>query len=189
MKENKKTKSYPVAVINKVEILAVENLAGEKFIPIKPICELLGIDFSSQHKKLNREPFLNSTMVIMTTVGADKKDREMVCLPYKYIFGWLFKIDLSRVNEESKEIVMQYQIECYDALYDNFSSYADYYKEKLKRQEDINERLIYAKDKLREAKEEVKQTENESKNLAEWTLQDFLSERAQQTLPLEFDKN
>ena len=44
----------------------------------------------------------------------------MFCLPLKYIFGWLFSIDESKVNPRSKEIFIRYKDECYDVLYDHF---------------------------------------------------------------------
>jgi hypothetical protein len=44
----------------------------------------------------------------------------MFCLPLKYVFGWLFSIDESKVSEKAKPNFVKYKIECYDALYDHF---------------------------------------------------------------------
>jgi predicted nuclease with TOPRIM domain len=96
----------------------------------------------------------------MTSVGADGKNREMTVLPLRFIFGWLFTIDSNLVKEESREAVVRYQLECYNALYNHFKSYVDFVDF---RQEQIDEALVKydearadfsgAKNKLREARE------------------------------------
>jgi hypothetical protein len=122
-KDEKSTKS--VATINNQQIVIVsEN--GEDFVPIRPICDALGIEFSSQLKRLKRDEILNSTVVTVTTVGADEKQREMIAIPYRYVFGWLFTIDANQVRPEAREAVLAYQMQCYDALYDHFTVYADF---------------------------------------------------------------
>lgn len=108
-----------IATINNVVIIATDET--EKLIPIKPICEALGIDYPSQFTKLKEHDFLSSTVVLSTMVGADGKDREMVCLPYEFIFGWLFTINPKNVKPEAQEAVAKYQIECYQALYNHFA--------------------------------------------------------------------
>ena len=60
-------------------------------------------------------------MVLSTTVGGDEKDREMVCLPYEFIFGWLFTINPKNVKPEAQEAVAKFRIECYKALYNHFA--------------------------------------------------------------------
>lgn len=78
-------KTTTVAKINQVEILVIEN--GEKRVAVKPICEALGVDYPSQYTKLQKDPILGSTIGLSTTVGADGKDREMVTIPFMYVFG------------------------------------------------------------------------------------------------------
>ena len=119
-----------IAKINNVDIIIIEN--GEKRVAIRPICEALGIDYPSQYTKLQNDPILSSTVVLSTTVGADKKGREMVTIPFKYVFGWLFRIDSRNVKEESREAVLKYQLMCYDALYRHFTIYAEFVEMKQK---------------------------------------------------------
>jgi len=114
-----------LARINKVQIQVVED-ESIKVIPIKPICEAIGVDFSSQKQRIERDEILSSTVVMTTIVAADGKEREMFCLPLKYSFGWLFSIDTSRVNEDAREAVVKYKHECYNALYEHFAEYAEY---------------------------------------------------------------
>ena len=56
---------------NNQQLLTVEK-DGIKYVAVKPICENLGLDWSSQKKRIERDDVLNSTMVIMTTVAEDK---------------------------------------------------------------------------------------------------------------------
>jgi hypothetical protein len=161
MNQNKTNNSTTtVAIVNKQKIqVLVEN--GNEFVPIRPICDALGIDAKSQRDRIKRDQILSSTEVTMTSVGADGKNREMTVLPLRFVFGWLFTIDSNLGKEESRPIVLQYQLECYNALYDHFKSYVDFVDF---RQEQIDEALIKydeartafsgAKTKLKEAREE-----------------------------------
>lgn len=90
----------------------------EPMIAIKPICEGVGIDWSSQYQKIKNDPILSSVMVIITTTGADGKCYKMACLPLGYLNGWLLGIDTNRVKPEIKENLIQYQKECYKVLSD-----------------------------------------------------------------------
>lgn len=89
-------------------------------VALKPIVENMGIDWVSQHKRIQRHPVLNSTMVMMTTVAEDGKKREMTCLPLDMLNGWLFGIDANRVKPEIKDKVIAYQRECFKVLADHF---------------------------------------------------------------------
>lgn len=158
-KQNKTNSTTTVAIVNNQKIQVILD-NGAEYVPIRPICDALGIEFSSQSKRIKRDQILSSTVVTMTTVGADEKNREMTVLPLRFIFGWLFTIDSNLVKEESREAVVRYQLECYNALYNHFKSYVDFVDF---RQEQIDEALVKydearadfsgAKNKLREARE------------------------------------
>lgn len=107
--------------INGVEIAAVTTEDGSIFVPVKPLCQALTIDFSAQAQHIKRHYILASTVVTLTTVAADEKEREMLCLPLEYIYGWLFTIDAGLVAESRREAVANYQRECYNALYEHFA--------------------------------------------------------------------
>ena len=152
--------STVVAKINGTEIVVVEN--GDKKVPVKPICDALGVDYPTQFTRLKSDPFLSSTIGLSPMVGADGKDREMVTIPFRYVFGWLFRIDSRNVKEEAREAVLKYQVQCYDALYNHFTRYAEYVeyqKEKIEEQlaivEAINHNFREAKNQLIDAKEEL----------------------------------
>ncbi|MCW9733741.1 phage antirepressor N-terminal domain-containing protein [Avibacterium sp. 20-15] len=88
------------------------------YVAMRPICENIGLAWSSQLQRIKRDDVLNSTVFIINTVGNDEKDREMVCLPIQYLNGWLFGIDTNRVKPEIRERLITYKRECYQALHD-----------------------------------------------------------------------
>ena len=118
-------------------------------------------------------------------VAADGKQREMVCLPLKYIFGWLFTISPKNVAPEAKELVRRYRTECYDALYRYFTARAEFVELK---QKEIDRQLTIveeAKHDFREAKNVLNEAESKLKGLRQLTMEDYDAERKQ--LKINFD--
>ena len=107
--------------INDVAIAATSNEQGEVLIPIRPICDALGVNSNGQIEKIKSDPILGATDKLSLSVGPDGRQREMVCLPLQYVFGWLFTINPGNVDERAKEAVIRYKKECYDALYNHFA--------------------------------------------------------------------
>lgn len=109
-----------ISKINEVDIVTVER-DGEIFVPIKPICEAIGIDVDAQRNKLNSDQFFNSTTAIIAAVAADEKEREMYCIRLRDVYGWLATINPGKVAPEAREAVTRYRRECYDVLYEHFT--------------------------------------------------------------------
>lgn len=109
-----------ISKINGVNIVTVER-DGEIFVPIKPICEAIGIDVDAQRNKLNSDQFFNSTTAIIAAVAADEKEREMYCIRLRDVYGWLATINPGKVAPEAREAVAVYRRECYDVLYEHFT--------------------------------------------------------------------
>ena len=101
---------------NQSLITAEQN--GNHYVAMKPICENIGIDWRAQRQRIVRDEVLCSTVVIITTVAEDGKNREMLCLPIQYLNGWLFGIDINRCNPEIRDTLIKYKKECYQALHD-----------------------------------------------------------------------
>lgn len=89
-----------VAMVNGTSLQVVAD-EREHFVAVKPVCEILGVDYSAQRVKLKEHPIYGPTMVLSTTVGADGKNREMLCIPFRFFAGWLFSINPNRkeINE------------------------------------------------------------------------------------------
>lgn len=109
-----------VAKVNEVPIICLEEGRG-KLIPIRPICDALGVDSKVQRAKIKDDEDLSSVGVLSTSTGADGKQYEMYCLPIEFIFGWLFTINPKNVKPEAQEAVRQYRLQCYKVLYEYFT--------------------------------------------------------------------
>lgn len=172
-----------VATINNIKIVVIEN--GEKRVAVKPICEALGVSMQGQLERLKSDPVLSSTVKTSLTVGADQKEREMVTIPFKYVFGWLFRIDSRNVKEEARESVLRYQMECYDALYFHFKSYMDYNDFRLAKIAEASELLDAYRADFNQAKNRLKEGREQYKAAWDYTYADWLQETAQ--LKMNFD--
>lgn len=169
--------SKTIARINEVEIVIIEN--GDKRVAVKPICEILGISVQGQLEKLKTDPILSSVVKLSLTTGADGKEYEMVTIPFKFVFGWLFRIDSRNVKEEARENVLKYQIQCYDVLFNHFTAHSEFIEQK---QTVIDKALTeyeMAKGDFRTANNKMKAAEKDLKQARELSFDDFDSERRQ----------
>ncbi|WP_269459484.1 phage antirepressor N-terminal domain-containing protein [Candidatus Promineifilum breve] len=97
------------------EILAVRMEDGSVFVPIRPIVERLGLNWSGQYSRIKRDPVLGKVQgvcVIQTPGGR----QEALSIPLDYLSGFLFGINADRVKPEFREDVIRYQMECYKVL-------------------------------------------------------------------------
>lgn len=106
-------------IINDVKFQCPQE-DGQIFVPVKPLCEVLGINAKSQQDVIKTHPIWGAVAVLRAATGADEKQYEMYCIPLKYAFGWLMGIDARSVKPEAYESVIRYQEAAYDALYDRF---------------------------------------------------------------------
>ncbi|WP_228146884.1 phage antirepressor N-terminal domain-containing protein [Acinetobacter sp. ANC 4470] len=97
------------------ELYIIEH-NGQPYTPMKPIVDGIGLDWASQFVKLKQR--FSSTIVEITIVANDGKGRLMTCLPVKKLFGWLMTISPNKVKPELRDIVIKYQEECDDVLWD-----------------------------------------------------------------------
>ena len=92
------------------------------YVPVRPISDYLGVSWAGQRERINRDLVLSEMVKgVRVTRTPDKGGTQvMVCLPLRFINGWLFGINASRVKEQMREKVIQYQRECYDILANAF---------------------------------------------------------------------
>ncbi|ENV36835.1 hypothetical protein F959_01642 [Acinetobacter venetianus RAG-1 = CIP 110063] len=103
------------APFNGAELLIVE-CNNQPYTPMKPIVEGMGLAWQAQYDKL-KQRFASTIMEIMT-VANDGKERLMICLPLRKLFGWLMTISPNKVKPELRDRVIMYQNECDDVLWD-----------------------------------------------------------------------
>lgn len=102
------------------QTLLVTLIDGQPAVALRPVCDALGLDWQAQLQRIKRHPVLKSTVVVITTVAQDGKQRETTCLPLDKLNGWLFGISAARVKPELRERLIQYQRECFDVLARHF---------------------------------------------------------------------
>lgn len=153
------------------------------FVAIKPACEFLGIDPSSQMRNLKNDPdFLGSVVVNMPTTGADGKRYEMVCLPLQFFFGWLAQIDHTKVKEEIRPTVIQYKLEVCNVLYNHFMGARKFLEEKEKAITQLNDRIKTARKNFSSAKAVLADAEESMDKVARMTYEEYKQTGYQMTL-------
>jgi len=93
------------------------------YVPVRPICDYLGVAWSAQRLRINRDPVLSETterVIVTITDSRQTMGREMLCLPLDYLNGWLFGINANRVKSDVRQRLIRYQRDCYRILADAF---------------------------------------------------------------------
>lgn len=171
-----------VAIVNGISLQVVAD-EREQLVAVKPVCEILGVAYQSQQEKLKEHPIFGSTITLSVTVGADGKDREMLCIPLQFFPGWLFSINPDNVKEEARERLIKYQLECNRVLFKYFFSRVDFSRKKEKAVAMAKETCDEKLEQLRIAKSELKVAENELSKAMAMTFEDWQADRQQLTIP------
>lgn len=100
--------------------LYVVNYNGQPYVPMKPIVEGMGMDWTGQLNKLKQK--FKSTVEEISMVAADGKERNMICLALRKLAGWLHTISPNKVKPEIRGKVIRYQEECDDVLYEYWAT-------------------------------------------------------------------
>ncbi len=91
-------------------VVVDENGRQVVYVPVRPICDYLGIQWAAQSKRIKRDPVLSQVAVsvsVMDTQGRQR--REMTCLPLDFLNGWMFGINASRIrDEQTREHLIRY---------------------------------------------------------------------------------
>lgn len=109
---------------------ALVNINGNQqiYVPLRPLCDFLGLDWSAQLQRTRRDEVLTealSNVVITTTIeGNTKRRRELICLRLELLPGWLFGINSDRVKPERQDKLKRYRRECFEVLWQAFQSEA-----------------------------------------------------------------
>ena len=173
-----------VARVNEVDIVIIEG--EEKRVAVKPICQALGIAFQRQIERLKEDPILGSVVTLEVTTGADGKQYEMVTIPFKFVFGWLFRIDSRNVKEESRESVLKYQLHCYNALYNSLFLYVEFVEHRANLVEIELENYKEAREGFSQARSRMTEAESNLNRVRQLTYEKYVADKNQ--LELEFNE-
>ena len=156
-----------VASVNGVDIMASRVELG--LVPIRPICEALGVQANAQREKLNSNPLYSSVITLARSTCANGKRYKMSCLPYVYCIAWILDIHVNNVKKESREKLFDNQRACIDAINGHFTGNE-------RKQVEINRLEIASLEKIGELTETKRRLESELKAEKEH-LQNIRSER------------
>ena len=94
--------------VEKTAVMAGLMTTGEA-IALRPICENLGIDWSSQHKKIQRDGVFDQLWSPQKSIGKDGKKYEMLCLPPVPFQEWLYSLSDVKSENLNKPLLLSYQ--------------------------------------------------------------------------------
>jgi hypothetical protein len=97
--------------------------SGEIYVPVRPICEYLGLSWGSQRNRILRDDVLVGALrgvFITNTPGVGGGTQEMLCLPLDLLPGFLFGVTTARVKPELREKITRYRRECFRVLWEAF---------------------------------------------------------------------
>lgn len=94
--------------------IAVLLADGSWWVAIRPICEALEVNYNRAYQNLQSDEILSDVFAKQQTHDSINRLQEMVCLPEKYVYGWLFSL------RSDSEGLVEYKRKCYDVLFDHF---------------------------------------------------------------------
>lgn len=97
-------------------LLTLEH-SGRYYTAMKPICENIGLAWSGQRQRINRDEVLADGARVIR-LPSEGGEQDTLCLPIELLNGWLFGVDSSRVKAEIKSKLIMYKKECYQVLHD-----------------------------------------------------------------------
>lgn len=106
-----------------VAVLVETDAGCVVYVPVRPLCEAIGVSWPGQYRRINRDPVLSevamSVAVTATQLGrrpGQRATQDMLALPADFLNGWLFTMNADRVRPEIRDAVLRYQRECYAVL-------------------------------------------------------------------------
>lgn len=97
--------------------LVVVQQDGTDYTPVKPLCDILGIDWEAQRRRIQADDVLADVAEITTVyLNGDARSYPLLCLPLDYLHGWLFGVNGNLIRPELRERLVLYKRECYRAL-------------------------------------------------------------------------
>lgn len=87
-------------------VLVATDGSEQVFVPIRPICDLLGIAWSSQRRRILRDPILSEVMRPVTvTVTGTGQQVDVLSLPLPFLNGWVRLFTRTLIAAQQPQVV------------------------------------------------------------------------------------
>jgi hypothetical protein len=94
--------------------LQAAEIDGRPFVALRPLCDSLGINYTTQFAKLRSRSW--ATVAVRGTVAADGRRRDMSLIDRRTFAMWLATINENKVDERARPLIVAYQREAAAAL-------------------------------------------------------------------------
>lgn len=119
--------SLPVVAPHDHRVITIEGgelegceVDGVWYVAMPRACRRLRLSWHGQLERLKRDPILRKGIRVIRIPSAGG-DQETVCLRLDLFWGWLFKLELSRLEPDVQEQIMPLQEAGYQALHERFT--------------------------------------------------------------------
>ncbi|HYN87543.1 MAG TPA: phage antirepressor N-terminal domain-containing protein [Ardenticatenaceae bacterium] len=100
------------------ELVAVQDAEGTVWLPMRPLCDVLGVVWSSQRDRISRDAVMGEVVRAIRVVRPGERGgaQEMACLPLDVARFWLIGINANRVKPEFRDRLVEYQREAIEII-------------------------------------------------------------------------
>jgi hypothetical protein len=96
------------------QITSIQDENGDVWVPLRRLCNFLGLHLDTQRKKIKNDPKFDHTL--MRIVDSNSRNRETFCLKLDQLQGWLFTINANKIRADLRDKLHLYQQECFKVL-------------------------------------------------------------------------
>jgi hypothetical protein len=90
-------------------------------VPLRPICEYLGLSWSSQLQRLREDEVLSEALSSVLLSNTQARQRySVICIELEFLPGWLFTLNPKRVRPDLQDKIQKYRRDCYRVLWEAF---------------------------------------------------------------------
>lgn len=107
-------KKETLAVVNGVDIICFTN-TEEKLMPIKPICDALGVDYDAEIMNIQDHGFGD---MLEDFNDGEWESHGTSLLSIEFVLGWVLNVKYKNTLLESEDLCRKYIIECVNAISD-----------------------------------------------------------------------
>ena len=156
---------------------------GMRYLPIKPLCELMGIDYKKQVAKLKKHYLTSGQLGTLRVPNSkDGKTYEMTCLPFIFAAGWIYAIDAKATNNPDK--VAQTQALVIMAMYRDMEVPRIVQQQKIAEYERIDTLIKEQRLNFRNAKATIQDLERAKDNIKTMSNEEWIEQSQQLALDL-----